>query len=127
MGLCPTMAPSTPFVQRPSFACRINQLPARENWPWPVDSHVVHHLFGDPEAVVNRKEERWSWTVLTHCLEMEQARIAPVPIQRIDAVRFRADNELNKGLNLGRSEQVAILRHDDESKWGIPWFGNRVN
>ena len=34
MGLCPTMAPSTPFVQRPSFACRINQLPARENWPW---------------------------------------------------------------------------------------------
>ena len=33
MGLCPTMAPSTPFVQRPSFACRINQLPARENWP----------------------------------------------------------------------------------------------
>ena len=34
MGLCPTMAPSTPFVQRPSSACRINQLPARENWPW---------------------------------------------------------------------------------------------
>ena len=33
MGLCPTMAPSTPFVQRPSFACRINQLPARKNWP----------------------------------------------------------------------------------------------
>ena len=35
MGLCPTMAPSTPFVQRPSFACRINQLPARKNWPCP--------------------------------------------------------------------------------------------
>ena len=34
MGLCPTMAPSTPFVQRPSFDCRINQLPARKNWPW---------------------------------------------------------------------------------------------
>ena len=34
MGLCPTMEPSTPFVQRPSFACRINQLPARKNWPW---------------------------------------------------------------------------------------------
>ena len=34
MGLCPTMAPSTPFVQRPSSACRINQLPARKNWPW---------------------------------------------------------------------------------------------
>ena len=33
MGLCPTMEPSTPFVQRPSFACRINQLPARKNWP----------------------------------------------------------------------------------------------
>ena len=33
MGLCPTMAPSTPFVQRPSFDCRINQLPARKNWP----------------------------------------------------------------------------------------------
>ena len=29
----PTMAPSTPFVQRPSSACRINQLPARKNWP----------------------------------------------------------------------------------------------
>ena len=35
MGLCPTMAPSTPFVQRPGFACRINQLPARKNWPCP--------------------------------------------------------------------------------------------
>ena len=34
MGLCPTMEPSTPFVQRPSFACRINPLPARKNWPW---------------------------------------------------------------------------------------------
>ena len=34
MGLCPTVAPATPFVQRPSFACRINQLPARKNWPW---------------------------------------------------------------------------------------------
>ena len=34
MGLCPTMEPSTPFVQRPSFARRINQLPARKNWPW---------------------------------------------------------------------------------------------
>ena len=33
MGLCPTMAPATPFVQRPSFARRINQLPARKNWP----------------------------------------------------------------------------------------------
>ena len=33
MGLCPTMEPSTPFVQRPSFACRINPLPARKNWP----------------------------------------------------------------------------------------------
>ena len=32
MGLCPTMEPSTPFVQRPSSACRINQLPARKNW-----------------------------------------------------------------------------------------------
>ena len=32
MGLCPTMAPPTPFVQRPSFARRINQLPARKNW-----------------------------------------------------------------------------------------------
>ena len=40
MGLCPTMAPSTPFVQRPSFACRINQLPARENWPCPLGGWV---------------------------------------------------------------------------------------
>ena len=40
MGLCPTMEPSTPFVQRPSFACRINQLPARKNWPWPFLSIV---------------------------------------------------------------------------------------
>ena len=37
MGLCPTMEPSTPFVQRPSFAGRINQLPARKNWPWIPD------------------------------------------------------------------------------------------
>ena len=36
MGLCPTMEPSTPFVQRPSFARRINQLPARKNWPCPT-------------------------------------------------------------------------------------------
>ena len=40
MGLCPTMAPSTPFVQRPSFACRINQLPARKNWPWDPNSYT---------------------------------------------------------------------------------------
>ena len=43
MGLCPTMAPSTPFVQRPSFACRINQLPARENWPW-LGNELVEQL-----------------------------------------------------------------------------------
>ena len=41
MGLCPTMEPSTPFVQRPSFACRINQLPARKNWPWDNKGYVL--------------------------------------------------------------------------------------
>ena len=41
MGLCPTMEPSTPFVQRPSFACHINQLPARKNWPWHLGDDVL--------------------------------------------------------------------------------------
>ena len=46
MGLCPTMAPSTPFVHRPSFACRINQLPARENWPCLADKEGLAAYFG---------------------------------------------------------------------------------
>ena len=43
----PTMAPSTPFVQRPSFDCRINQLPARKNWP--LGRQRVRSLASGPE------------------------------------------------------------------------------
>ena len=51
MGLCPTMAPSTPFVQRPSSACRINQLPARKNWPWGPASNTASATTADDPAV----------------------------------------------------------------------------
>ena len=59
MGLCPTMAPSTPFVQRPSFACRINQLPARKNWPCHLVAAVEHrsgNVLGQ-EAVAHKSNE----------------------------------------------------------------------
>ena len=46
MGLCPTMAPPTPFVQRPSFARRINQLPARKNWPCLVEAALYRDTGG---------------------------------------------------------------------------------
>ena len=52
MGLCPTMEPSTPFVQRPSFACRINQLPARKNWPC-----FLKALFATPADLVPNDTE----------------------------------------------------------------------
>ena len=51
MGLCPTMAPSTPFFQRPSFACRINQLPARKNWPCYVQEFATRHNIRNADTI----------------------------------------------------------------------------
>ena len=76
MGLCPTMEPSTPFVQRPSFACRINQLPARKNWPWATGerefSGSLFHEINQPHSTVHlligskKFTEGWSsWRVST--------------------------------------------------------------
>ena len=65
MGLCPTMAPSTPFVQRPSFACRINQLPARENWPYYAVIGLVNEALPDrkPRARGNLAGQLWAFSV----------------------------------------------------------------
>ena len=66
MGLCPTMEPSTPFVQRPSFARRINPLPARKNWPCVTAAGCVHEpmVTGGGKAAVERPEFRWVNTIL---------------------------------------------------------------
>ena len=63
MGLCPTMEPSTPFVQRPSFACRINQLPARKNWPC-LSCERCSEKYSFPQGALDPRNGNWGYRVV---------------------------------------------------------------
>ena len=115
MGLCPTMEPSTPFVHRPSFACRINQLPARKNWPCAPDElkrpgHDERARAASKERPGIAKAQREGespgehcpgavrderalkrWMKQDHCANLE-VPISPSIVRRLSSVTVRARN-----------------------------------
>ena len=52
---------------------------------------------------------------LSDRLEMEEARIAPVPIQRLDHLGLPADDELDERLDVRLLDQIAILGDGDQA------------
>ncbi len=110
MGLCPTMAPSTPFVQRPSFACRINQLPARKNWPWAsavlasemIRAYAERGDIGRAEEVLNTFEAQGSEHAIPH--------VANTLIDVL--VGIGGEREKNKALQLLLQDRPALSGQD---------------
>ena len=80
----------------------------------PVDGDADQRLLVDPEAVVDRDMEPRTGPVLADRPEMEQSRIAPVPLQRFDRLGLPADNELDEGLDVRLLDQIAILGDRDQ-------------
>ena len=93
----------------------------------PVDGDADQRLLADPEAVVDRDMEPGTGPVLTDRPEIEQARIAPVPIQRFDRLGLPADNELDEGLDVRLLDQIAILGDRDQADGGFARFGHPVD
>ena len=77
MGLCPTMEPSTPFVQRPSSACRINQLPARKNW-LDQEEHVRFNAYCDERGY--KKSTLVARLIRDHLNSEDFRRQPPLPL-----------------------------------------------
>ena len=89
----------------------------------PIDVNADQRLFGYTEPVVVRDMEPRSGPVLADRLEMEQARIVPVPMQRFDRPGRPADDELDEGSMPGpwtksQSRGTAISRAIDSASSG---------
>ena len=109
MGLCPTMAPSTPFVQRPSFACRINQLPARKNWPWGL-------LAWEDPRTRSRFSPFWVDDKMVRALAVKPEESAPVLAREtgvsFTGLRLRDGSLVLKAKRGRRVEQLRIIDGD---------------
>ena len=81
----------------------------------PNDGIADKRLFAYPEPVVDRDMEPRPGPVVAGRLEMDQPRIAPVPIQRSDRLGLPADDELDEGLDVRLLDQIAILGDGDQA------------
>ena len=106
MGLCPTMAPSAPFVQRPSSACRINQLPARKNWPCnDVESELLHPWVDSSEIVDGEVTWRGRRVIALHRNDGTLVDLRDFPLLTDRLKRF-----------------ASILKQRSIVRNGAPWY-----
>ena len=83
MGLRPSMATPTRFVQRHRFTRCINQLPAKEIWPWPRSPENCHFVI----------EAKRLGTGLEGALGQARSYVAELGVERdvivTDGLRYR--------------------------------------